>query len=168
MPHESSSDAKAAKSQHAAQRRQPENALLCKWQGVDKRSARDIPDCAQFDFQLSSWSCLMRARRLPRRPQTKPDSSTPIFHLVLSIHQLGRPRTNKPQHAAQRRQTTRATLCFNSDKWVTFKDTISFCIRISKRQVTQNGRHKRNSLSHNTLRSHHQNRGLSNSPGGCT
>ena len=28
--------------------------------GVDKRSARDIPKCIKFDFQLSSWSCLMR------------------------------------------------------------------------------------------------------------
>ena len=33
MPYESSSDAKAAKSQHAAQRRQTENAILCTWQG---------------------------------------------------------------------------------------------------------------------------------------
>ena len=76
------------------------------------------------------------SRRPRRRPQTQPDSSTPIFHLVLSIHQLGRPRTNKPQHAAQRRQTTSATLCFNSDKWVTFKDTrtslfVLFCKKTS-------------------------------------
>jgi hypothetical protein len=34
---------------------------LCKWQGVDKRSARDIPNCAIFDFQLSSWPCLTGA-----------------------------------------------------------------------------------------------------------
>ena len=26
------------------------------------------------------------SRQLRRRPQTQPDSSTPIFHLVLSIH----------------------------------------------------------------------------------
>ena len=64
MPHESSSDAKAAKSQHAAQRRQTENAILCRWQGVDKQSARDIPNCNKFDFQLSSWSCLRRANSL--------------------------------------------------------------------------------------------------------
>ena len=68
MPQESSSDAKAAKSQYAAQRRQTENALLCRWQGVDKRSARDIPDCTKFDFQLSSWSCLTRAPATPTRP----------------------------------------------------------------------------------------------------
>jgi hypothetical protein len=60
MPYESSSDANAAKSQHAAQRRQTENAILCTWQNHNSEYTLTKPECQYYyGLQASRTSTQM-------------------------------------------------------------------------------------------------------------
>ena len=93
-----SSDAKAAKSQHAAQRRQPKNATLCSRRALDKQPAGSFPNFTTFELRAvlvvkptvggplggrfgkgAKWEidCALRTINFPKYPPSSLDKKLP-------------------------------------------------------------------------------------------